>query len=630
MKTGIFVIAALLFFTAQAALAEDFELMVDVVGGGIVDPNVGTFAAGSVVTIQAWPDAGNWVQWWTGTDDDWSIELTNTVTMDSNATVTVEFGPALVVKRPGDGDIWTAGSSHEIRWSSYGAGDVDILFSGNGGFSWQAIAGSVADTGSYGWQLPAVTSNQCMILVVPSTFDANVLSIPSGIFEIASYSPGEVVTSKWKTLGGDSDRKGLSEDVGPEFGCVQWEFEVDGAISASVTVGPNEIVYVPCEDGNLYTLDSNGAMLWSYNAGTPLISSASLGPDGTAYVGGKNGKLYAIDIDGNLRWSFATDGKIYFGSEDGKVYALGADGSELWSYETKGNEVYSGAVLSSPTIGLDGSIYIGGMYDANLYCLDDNDGSVNWVCHFDSGGWPFASPVVGPDGTIYQTLLYDPNLYAISPADGNIVWATNLSAGSGWFEPVSYRRFDFFDCAYTPNIGEELVFNVGDSGFSEVVVGPDGTIYVSFDDPNLRAVNPDGSIKWIQPIGTDQGYSLTVGNDGVIYAASNDRSLYVIDPVGFELARFDSNEAWLDYPVISKDNTVIVSDSRDNSLLISYENNKVAVIGSENCPEEQRVLYWQGSSQDMNGDGVVDGKDLGLFVENLYWFSVNWTNPLRC
>jgi outer membrane protein assembly factor BamB len=628
--SGILIIAAMLFSSFGTVLAEYFELSVNVIGDGRIDPNVGTFPADSVVTIQAWPNEGNWVHWWTGSDDDWSTELTNTVTMDSNKEVTVEFEPAIIVQRPAEADVWAAESSHQIRWSSYGAGAVDILLSGNGGFSWQAIAGGVADTGSYDWQFPMTTSDECMILVVPSAFDSNVLSIPSGIFEITSYSQGQSVTSKWPTLGGQAQREGLSSDSGPEFGCVQWEFEVDGAISASITVGPEREVYVPCEDGNLYTLDSNGSVLWSYDAGTPLISSATLGPDGTAYVGGKDGKLYSIDSDGNLRWTFTTDGfmysspvvsddgKVYFGSEDGKIYALDADGSELWSYQTQGGEIYDGAVLSSPTIGFDGSVYVGGMYDANLYCLDGNNGNVNWVCHFDSGGWPFASPVVGSDGAIYQTLLYDPNLYAISPADGNIVWATNLSdISSGWFEPTYYESFVFnlSICDYIV-IHQSAIYNASELGLSEPVIGPDGTIYVSFDDPNLRAVNPDGTIRWIYPIGENQGYSLTVGYDGFIYAASNDSNLYVVHPAGFEWARFDSNESWLNYPVISKDNTVIVSDSRNNSLLISYENNKVVGIGSENCPEQERVMYYQGGSQDINGDGIVDGKDLNLLVEN--------------
>jgi outer membrane protein assembly factor BamB len=464
--------------------------------------------------------------------------------------------------------------------------------------------------------------------------DVTVICVDSGVFTIHPDAPGPPVTSKWESLGGDYDRKGLSENYGPQFGCIKWEFEVDGAISASVTIGPNDTVYVPCEDGNLYKLDSNGVVLWSYEANSPLISAPSIGPDGTAYVGAGNGRLHAVDINGNLRWRHGTGGmvysspavsadgnSIYAGSEDGKLYALGQDGSELWSFETQGLDVTSGAILSSPTIGPDGTVYVGGFYDGNLYALDPNNGTVKWVCHFDSNGCPFASPVVAADGTIYQVLVYDSNLYAIEPNDGGIRWAASLSevtregtdyewwSYSRWFEPY------YHEGGYCDPLGAEQFtyrnaqYDVGDSGLSEPVLGPDGTIYVNLDDPYVRAVEPNGAIKWIRKVGSTMGYTLTVDSNSLIYAASDDSNLYVLDSRGFEVARFDSNDYWLGFPVVSADNTLIVGDSRDNSMLISYENNKLWAIGGD-CQGQDPNLYWQGGGQDVDGDGKVDNKDL--------------------
>ncbi|MHC4154260.1 MAG: outer membrane protein assembly factor BamB family protein [Planctomycetota bacterium] len=580
------------------------------------------------------------------------------------------FIPLLTVTRPAGGEVWTAVSEHEIRWESQlYEGMVDILLSTNGGNDWQTIEGEVSDSGSYAWHLPAVDSNQCVIAVVPSMPDANVVCIESGLFTIHPDTPGPPVTSKWKSLGGDYERKGLSENYGPVLGCIKWEFEVDGAISASVTIGPNDTVYVPCEDGNLYKLDSNGVVLWSYEANSPLISSPSIGPDGTAYVGSKDGKLYAVDVNGNVRWTHSTGGmvysspavsadgnSIYVGSQDGTLCALGRDGSELWRLETTGSSVIDGSVFASPTVGRDGTVYIAGLYDPNLYALDPNDGSVKWVCHFDSNGWPFASPVVAPDGTIYQTLLYDANLYAIEPNDGSIRWATNLSeivyhwldeeqyeSYSPWFEPYYYfeRRFELrvlwyelLSCGY---IYTNAVYNVGDSGWSEPVLSPDGTIYVSLDDPYVRALEPNGSVKWIRKpgarseytemdghlgwgwydtsAGATGGFGLTVGSNGSIYAASDDSNLYVMDADGFEIARFDSNDYWLGFPVISAEDTVIVGDSRDNSMLISYQNHKLWAIAGD-CQGQDPNLYWQGGAEDMDGDGVVDYIDFTLLAEN--------------
>jgi outer membrane protein assembly factor BamB len=396
----------------------------------------------------------------------------------------------------------------------------------------------------------------------------SLLAIRTAIAANEVWISGDAHEIKWKSLGGNFARTGLSDSSGPESGCVKWQFETTRAVSASVTVGTDNTVYIPCEDGKLYALDPNGLLIWNYDANTPLISSPTIGPDGTIYVGGMNGKLYAVDINGNLKWTHSTEGfvysspavssegNIYIGSQDGVLYTLDRDGSELWCFETKGpGKVPRGSIFASPAIGADETVYILGLYDPNLYALDPNDGSSKWTCHFESQGWPFASPVIAYDGTIYQTLLYDTNLYAIEPQDGGIIWSVDLA------DPDS----DWFD----PNYAQEY----GDAdGWSEPALGPDGTIYVSFDDPYLRAVDPTGKIKWVRRLGNMGGFTLTVSSDGKIYAACDDGNIYVLNSNGEEIARFQS-QAWLNFPVIV-DNLLIFTDSRDNSFLITYENNK--------------------------------------------------------
>lgn len=541
----------------------------------------------------------------------------------------------IAVTKPEGGEVWVSGSLHEIAWESdLYEGAVDILFSKDGGSDWETVESNLPETGNYLWHLPdIVDSNQCLISVALNMPDSNVTSFNSGAFTIHPDSPSPVVVSKWKSLGGDFDRIGLSQNYGPETGCVKWKFEIDGAVPGSVTVGADNRVHIASEDGNVYTLDANGVQLWSYDTNSPLLSSPTIGPDGTVYVGSQNGKLYAIDINGNLRWTHTTDGfiysspavaddgKIYVGSQDGVLHALGQDGSELWSFKIGGFGIIEGAIFASPAIGADGTIYVGGLYDPNLYAVDPNDGSVKWVCHFESGGWPFASPVVAEDGTIYQTLLYDPNLYAIDRNDGNIIWAAHLSkinhhglddSYSEWFEPYYYERGKC-QSPDLPFMYRGAKYNVGDSGWSEPIVGPDGTVYVSLDDPYLRAVEPNEGFKWVTPLGTMGGFTLTVGSDSLIYAACDDGYLYMVDADGWDIARFDSNDRWLSFPVILEDNTIMVSDSRDNSMLISHPNNVVWAIEGD-CEGEELDLYWQGGAQDLDGDGAVDYNDVALLI----------------
>ncbi|MCX5637136.1 MAG: PQQ-binding-like beta-propeller repeat protein, partial [Planctomycetota bacterium] len=530
----------------------------------------------------------------------------------------------IVVTEPQGKEILAAGSIHKTTWESdMYAGDVDVLLSQDGGNNWQSVKTGMSHTGSYMWQLPQqVDSNQCMISAVPSVPDPNVVCIKSGLFTIHPDSIGPAVQSRWKTLGGSFERTGLSKDYGPQFGCIKWRFKTKGAVPSSVAIGPDDRVHIACEDGKLYTLDPNGSLLWSYDANSPLISSPTIGPDGSVYVGSASGTLHVISPDGSIRWTHDTDGPIYsspavspagnvfFGSSDGSLYALAQNGSELWTFQTTGSgRLPTGAIFASPAIGIDGTVYIGGLYDPNLYALDPNDGSLKWVRNFQyptdprdpnssrEGGWPFASPVIGADGTIYQTLLYDSNLYAIDPNNGTIIWQTNLAnPSSGWFDP-NYAK-DYGDA----------------DGWSEPALGPDGTIYVSVDDPYLRAVDPNGSIKCVALLGTSGGFTLTVGNDGLIYAASDGGYLYVVDQSGWEVAHFQSDD-WLNYPVIARDNVIILTDANDKSLLITDQNNIVWAIGPppEGGPQGQSDLKLV---EDLNADGVVNFVDLAILADD--------------
>ena len=422
---------------------------------------------------------------------------------------------------------------------------------------------------------------------------------------VGGSAAGVAGEPKWPSLGGDFRRSGRSDDFGPLAGGVRWKFETGGAVVGSVTVGSEGRIHVACEDGKLYTLNSDGAALWMLDVNSPLLSAPSIGSDGSLYVGDRAGKLYAVTPDGRLNWTSDTgdavysspavgaNGDVYVGSSDGTLYALAkADGAELWRFETKGpGALPKGAIFASPSIGADGTVYIAGLYDPNLYALNPADGSVKWVCRFpansvdaSTGGWPFASPVVAEDGTIYQTLLYDPNLYAIEPADGTIRWSVNLC------DP---RMF-----------GGSTKAPTASDGWSEPVLGPDGTIYVSLDDRYLRAVHPSGVLLWVTQLGSSLddiygpgwsdvmvgppgatsseetgGFTLTVDSSGIVYAASDSGNIYVVSPGSLVLGQFTTG-GWPAFPVIAADDLLILADSKDYSSLEKEAKNAVWAIST--------------------------------------------------
>ncbi len=75
-----------------------------------------------------------------------------------------------------------------------------------------------------------------------------------------------------------------------------------------------------------------------------------------------------------------------------------------WTHST------GGAVISSPAIGGDGTIYVGSN-NGNLYALNP-DGLLKWT--YLTGGWVYSSPAIGSDGAVYVG-SWDNDLYAIGP-----------------------------------------------------------------------------------------------------------------------------------------------------------------------------------------------------------------------
>jgi outer membrane protein assembly factor BamB len=195
--------------------------------------------------------------------------------------------------------------------------------------------------------------------------------------------------------------------------------------------------------------------------------------------------------------AIGSDGTIYFGALNDTLYALNPDGTLKWSYSTNGD------VYSSPAIGSDGTVYFGS-YDNYLYALNP-DGTLKWRYH--AGTSVHSSPAIGSDGTIYFGQMWGEyhhgEFNALNP-DGTLKW--------------SYPT----DCDI----------------YSSPAIGQDGTIYFgtySIDNDNyLYALNPDGSLKWGYSTGHGNCIysSPAIGSDGTIYFIACDWYLYALNSDG--------------------------------------------------------------------------------------------------
>jgi len=277
--------------------------------------------------------------------------------------------------------------------------------------------------------------------------------------------------------------------------------------------------------------------------------------------------------DGEILWSYLTgaatdinsspvigpDGTIYIGGADGQLYALNPDGSLRW--------VKSGLFLglSSPAIGNDGTIYFGSF--TNLYAVTP-DGALKWT--FSTGDIISSSPAIGDGGHIYFGSA-DRNLYALS-SDGSEVWHFE-TGGPISSSPATHEGNVYFGSAdgkvYAVHWDgtEQWHYQTGGNVDCSPAVGQDGTIYVGSNDGKLYAFSPFSANNpnpplWTFTAGGAIGSSPVIDTLGRICFGANDGKLYVVDPTthtnaaGFPFSTGGS--AVSSSPAIASDGTIYV------------------------------------------------------------------------
>jgi len=270
--------------------------------------------------------------------------------------------------------------------------------------------------------------------------------------------------------------------------------------------------------GALFAINPNGTTKWIaglFNTtipgvlNTPLSgfvrSSPAVAPDGTIYVGSQGD--FAFD-----RSNLCDDTSDYPTSNadsnkpvNGHVYAFGPDGTMKWDFKTLGR------VDSSPSIGADGTVYVGSQQTRKFYGTDhsklidessattgfvyaiNQNGTIKWFV--DLFGDVDSSPAIGSDGTIYIG-ADNFHVYALNPANG----------ATKWVEPTR------------------------DEVKSSPAIALDGTIFIGSNDGSLYAFNPDGTLKKRYIIGGTVNSSPSIGTDGTVYFATGggDDKVYAI------------------------------------------------------------------------------------------------------
>lgn len=349
---------------------------------------------------------------------------------------------------------------------------------------------------------------------------------------------GGQIDSQWPVMSHDVRHTGRSQYSTAAAPLVEkWRFPADGWVYSSPIINSNGTIYF---SGNkFFAVSSNGSLKWKTENSLRMFSAPAIDEQGIIYAGTRDAPnlfFYAFYPNGTEKWRYPaytysspvidTNGNIYFGYDENLI-ALYPNGTLKWSSPN----IYS--VYSSPAIGDDGTIYCTSWY-GNVYALYPENGTVKW--QFPTGGRMKANPSIAEDGTIYVS-SWDDYLYALYPHNGTMKWRVNT----------------YYGCSNNPSIG------------------PDGTIYIAHVD--LYAVNPDGTIKWIFPLGDERVCSFAapaISADGIIYIGANigngvGGELIVVNPDGTERWRSGSicNEGIVSSPAIAEDGTVYLGSLND-------------------------------------------------------------------
>lgn len=302
-------------------------------------------------------------------------------------------------------------------------------------------------------------------------------------------------------------------------GTERWTFKTGGRVQCSPAISADGTIYATSWDYKLYAINPNGTEKWNFTTDDSvgwygISSSPAIGEDGTIYFGSEDYNFYAINPDGTEKWNFTTgypirssptitdDGTIYIGSNDRNLYALHPNGTEKWNFTTSAS-----FGRASPAIDDNGHIYI--LASSDLYALYPN-GTKKW--EFDTGRsttvYPYPSystPSIGEEGTIYIGSAFD-ELLAFNP-DGTEKW--NFTTGSsvttspsiGADGTIYIGSRDNYIYAVNPNGTEKWRFETGDDVWSSASIGKDGTLYIGSNDRNMYALTGKHSLTIHEPIG---------------------------------------------------------------------------------------------------------------------------------
>jgi len=260
--------------------------------------------------------------------------------------------------------------------------------------------------------------------------------------------------------------------------------------------------------------------------------------------------------------SVGQDGTVYVGSKDRKLYAIWPNGTRRWEFAT------GGEVTSSPALGYHSgsiTIYVGST-NGKVYAIH-SDGTKKW--EFTAGGSVSSSPAVSHLGTVYAG-SEDGKVYAIKSSDGT-------SEGGEW------------------------PFATGEAITSSPAIDIDGTIYIGSADYKVYAIKSTGKKKWEFMTGGVVSASPALyesGDTQIVYVGSEDGKIYALSMVdGAKKWEFNVGSPVLSSPAVDGAALYVGTDNASLYALNLTTGSQIWVFQGANGPFH--------SSPTIGSDGIL-------------------------
>ena len=243
---------------------------------------------------------------------------------------------------------------------------------------------------------------------------------------------------------------------------VRWSTDLGpGRETSSPTIGADGTIYAMGGEGRLSAISPDGSVKWTAQTGPTLKASPAVAPDGTVYVSSMNGKLYSIAPPadpngqrGTIRWTFrfaefpgngepvvhhspppgadgigsgasptiGPDGTIYVGANNSNFYAVAPDGQLEWLFEAQ-REI--AGIWSTAALSADNSTLYFGANKGGIYAVDRVNGSLRW--QHEIVGSVYSSPALDATGTLYTGSTVG-HVFALDGASGHLIFDYDANA----------------------------------------------------------------------------------------------------------------------------------------------------------------------------------------------------------